>query len=680
VASGLIRPGCAQAADAEESVKVTDERSVTAVQTDTPPVIDGRLDDACWTKAGKTSTLFNERNFEPCTQDTIIYIAYDMENLYIAFECLESDTSSIRAYERRDDRIQIWRDDWVELKLDTFHDHRSCYVFMTNAAGAKLDAREGVVQARFGEIGWNCDWKVGTSIEEDRWFAEMSIPLAELLFERKDNQTWGVNFMRDEQRLQEEGFWSLRRDDTYDAHRFGQIEGLNLSKAVPRRRPEFSPYVSGMYEFGDNKHTEANIGIDIAHKFSTNFTTALTVNPDFGQVETDADDIVLRDIERFLPERRPYFKEGLELFRTPLPYLFYSRRLFDIDYGAKISGKHGPYSLALLDVEGQIVRDGERLEGNYLAARAMRDIGADSFIGVLATNSERRDGYNRLASVDGFFRLPNDLDLSAQYARSCRGDELDESDDWTDDAFLVSLSRGEDPFWMGVRYTDIGEDFYPDLAYIPRTNIRGPSVWMRFSDDREQAWYDRFYAYFNARLYENQDGRTILRDYDFQSSLRMKNGLEYTLWGASNFHDPYDNREIGAMFGFNTLDRWHSTEFGAATGEFEDTRYRRYIIEKRLAPLDNFTVEFDGEFRQEEELDGSGDSIWLTRAVCNYSFGEDIWLKAAIQFSDQRQRNFNIIFKWGALEDVDWYLVYNEVETSDDPLSRMLFTKLVYTF
>ena len=87
-----------------------------------PPVIDGKLDDPCWAKAGKTSTLFNERSFEPCNQDTIIRVAYDMDNLYIAFECLESDTSSIRAYERRDDRIQIWRDDWVEVKLEAPRD------------------------------------------------------------------------------------------------------------------------------------------------------------------------------------------------------------------------------------------------------------------------------------------------------------------------------------------------------------------------------------------------------------------------------------------------------------------------------------------------------------------------------------------------------------------------------
>lgn len=75
-----------------------------------------------------------------------------------------------------------------------------------------------------GQIGWDCDWKVKTSLADDRWIAEISIPLSELLFEREGGQTWGVNFMREEQRLQEEGYRSLRKDDQDHARNFGHLD------------------------------------------------------------------------------------------------------------------------------------------------------------------------------------------------------------------------------------------------------------------------------------------------------------------------------------------------------------------------------------------------------------------------------------------------------------------------
>jgi len=668
-----------QAVERSVPVAVEDERSICATRTDTAPRIDGKLDDPCWARAGRTSTFFNERSFEPCAEQTVVYAAYDMENLYIGFECLESEMSSLRAYERREDRYHIMRDDYVEVMLDTFLDRRSYYQFTTNAVGTRYDARQGVDPGRGAGIGWDCNWEVATSLADDRWFVEMSIPLSELLFERKDSQTWGVNFQREEHRLLEEGMWSLRKDDPSHPRNFGRIEGLDLADAVPRRRFWTSPYISGIYESNSADEFDAHVGLDVTYKPSTDLTAAFTVNPDFGQVETDADDIVLRDVERFLPERRPYFEEGMELFDTPLSNLFYSRRIFDIDYGAKVSGKLGPYSLALLDTEGRIVRGGEHKSGNFLTMRGMRDIGSDSSVGMLATNSERDDGYNRLVAFDTRLRLPYDLDISSQYAMSWRGRDEDESLNGTQDAFVADISHGQEPFWLGVGYRDIGEEFRPDLSYVSRKNVKGPSVWMRFSDDREGAWYHRMRGNCSAELFENHDGRTVLRDYYLSGEVTLHNGLGFGVRGKNDFHDPYDNYELGASIEINALDRWRAAELYVATGEFEDTPYERIEIEKRFALVDNFTLEFEGEIRQDDLEDGRN-TVWLARAVGNYSIADDAWLKGVVQFSDESQHNVNIIFKWEFIDRIEWYLVYNDVKTADEPQFHTAFTKLVYNF
>ena len=688
----------AQSADTNASVQIDDERHIKLVRTDNPPTLDGVLDDPCWAEAGKTSALFNERTFALCTEQTTIYTTYDSENLYVAFECLESDMSSLQANEYRDDRIQIRQDDHVQIRLDTFHDHRNSYVFYTNPVGACLDSRQGLVRDRrgWGQIGWDCNWKVATSLADDRWFVEMIIPLSELLFERKDNQTWGVNFMRKEQRLQEKGYWSLRKDDQDHARNFGHLEGLDLADAAGQRKLWLSPYVSGLFESNSTQEFDGNIGLDATYKVTSDLKAVFTVNPDFGQVEADTDDMILRDIERRLPERRPFFEEGLELFATPLSNLFYSRRIIDIDYGAKLSGKAGPYSLALLDIEGRIDREDQHVSGNFAAARVIRDIGEESILGVLATSSERKDGYNRVAAVDGRFRLPYDVDFSAQYATSWIDDDVEstpddiEYDDSADDdeitargteqAYIFKVSHGQEPLWIWGEYIDIGKDFRPDLSFVSRRDIKGGRAGLRYFDDTEGAWYHQANAYVTTEFFQNHDERTVLRDYTMTSSVIMENGFGFGIKGAKDFHDPHDNYNVGITLEANALDAWHKARLTLGTGEFEETRYNSIGLRKGYTPLKRFTLSLDSELRREDLHEGH-DNVWLTSAVGNYSITNDMWLKGFIQFRDQRQHNANIIFKWELFDrQIEWYLVYNDVQISDDSPYRSVFTKVVYNF
>lgn len=474
------------------------------------------------------------------------------------------------------------------------------------------------------------------------------------------------------------------------------MTGLDLADAARQRRLWLSPYVSGSFESNSTQEFDGHLGLDATYKITSDLKAAFTVNPDFGQVEADTDDIILRDIERLPPERRPYFEEGMELFTTPLSNLFYSRRIYDIDYGTKVSGKAGPYSLALLDVEGRILREDEHVSGNFAAARVIRDIGEESIIGVLATNSERKDGNNRVAALDGRFRLPYDVDFSAQYATSWIDDDDDstpddtEDDDSTDDdeitahgteqAYIFKVDHGQKPLWIWGEYLDIGKDFRPDLAFVSRRDIKGGRVGLRYSNDAEASWYHRANGFVMAEFFENHDERTVLRDYNMTSSVVMKNGFGFGIKGAKDFHDPYDNYNVGITLEANALDDWHKARLTFGTGEFEETRYNSVGLRKGFTPLERFTLSLDGELRR-EELDEGDDNVWLTSAIGNYSITDDLWLKGFIQFRDRRQHNANIIFKWELFDkQIEWYLVYSDVQTSDDSPYRSVFTKVVYNF
>ena len=114
----------------------------------------------------------------------------------------------------------------------------------------------------------------------------------------------------------------------------------------------------------------------------------------------------------YLPERRPFFREGSELFELPLD-LFYSRRVQDIDYGVKSTGKVGDYNFAFIDTYGTVVDrydEDEKKQANLLATRVSRNVGERTVIGAMGLQKHQADRDVTLLSLDGRFALHRDCD------------------------------------------------------------------------------------------------------------------------------------------------------------------------------------------------------------------------------------------------------------------------------
>ena len=82
------------------------------------------------------------------------------------------------------------------------------------------------------------------------------------------------------------------------------------------------------------RQQEFAVGGDIKYGVTSNLTLDGTVNPDFGQVESDPAILNLSNFETFLPEKRPFFVEGTGIFQFDIGCnngactgLFYSRRI-----------------------------------------------------------------------------------------------------------------------------------------------------------------------------------------------------------------------------------------------------------------------------------------------------------------------------------------------------------------
>ena len=55
---------------------------------------------------------------------------------------------------------------------------------------------------------WDGVWSVATSRAPGQWVAEIEIPMVTLRFPDADPQSWGINFMRNIRRKNEQVFWA----------------------------------------------------------------------------------------------------------------------------------------------------------------------------------------------------------------------------------------------------------------------------------------------------------------------------------------------------------------------------------------------------------------------------------------------------------------------------------------
>ena len=337
--SGMVFPVSGQQVVKSDSIA----RTTTTIQpvynttrlVSPRPAIDGKLDDECWkngTWAGDYHQFIPNEGAK-ATYPTELNIQYDDKNLYVAFRAFDGEPEKmVRMAGVRDDIVG----DIVGLTLDSYRDYRTGFEFSVTSWGQKIDLV--LFNPSNWDFNWNAVWKVKTGMEDSAWVAEYEIPLSQLRYSNKNEQVWGLHTWRWISRLSEESNWEKQsKIGPGMLYNFGELRGISGLKKS--KRLEIMPYVLGdvktMEAVAGNPFTEngrsaaGNIGLDAKIGVSSNFTVDLTVNPDFGQVESDPSVMNLSAFETFYEEKRPFFLEGLTIFDYKFEghNLFYSRRI-----------------------------------------------------------------------------------------------------------------------------------------------------------------------------------------------------------------------------------------------------------------------------------------------------------------------------------------------------------------
>jgi hypothetical protein len=320
-------------------------------------------------------------------------------------------------------------------------------------------------------------WSSRGQVTAQGFVVWMSIPFKSLRFRHSAEQDWGVAIWRWIGWRSEGSWWPQVSFKTRGIlSQAATADGMeNIS---PGRNLQFIPYLSGRSFHGvdardpshlvyDGKTAEIKAGLDTKIILKDSLVLDLTARPDFSQVESDDPQTTVNQrFEVFFPEKRPFFTENTSYFDVPMNgaagnnRLLFTRRIADPDFGARLTGRIGKYSIGSLFADdkspGEIVPVDDPASGKrayFGVLRVARDLSRQSDVGAMFTERRFQGTYNRVLDFDGTFRLDKNWTATLLGANS-----------WTRSLDGTS-SAGRD---VEARWNREGRGFNYDLTYVER--------------------------------------------------------------------------------------------------------------------------------------------------------------------------------------------------------------------
>ncbi len=608
---------------------------IAAVRTAEAPVIDGVIEEDEWEDAPVVSDFvqFQPERGRPSPFRTEVWMLYDSVGLYVAVRALDPDPV-IAQLTRRDAALN--EDDAFAVLLDTHLDRQSAYFFAFNPLGTQADLRV-VNDGRTQDASWDAPWTVRARVTEEGWEAELAIPFSSMRYDPGPDRTWGVNFVRGRRRTFDLSHWAGPVDNAYQVSTAGTIHGLDLPR--PPRRVEGIVYGLSRLQEGEDPFWDG--GVDLSWALTPGISLVGTVNPDFATIEADREQVNLTRFELNLPEKRPFFLEGSELFRQRIQ-TFYSRRIADISGGGRLVGRQGPWTLAFLGADADAVVSGDTVGAAYAVGRVQRDLGRSS-VGV--TWAERRSdgGGQGSAGLDATLFFSRTLGLTGQLVRSYGP--------WGDGrwGWFLRPSYDSPTGHVHVRYTHLGDRFGDNVNAIG---------FVRDDDRREvdsavqktlwfgEGFLEQMEYRSNYNIYWGQDGTRRSWQVDQGLGIQLRNRWSFAVDHTEEFkrfEKDFRNRATGLELGYNTRE-YRSANVGVEFGRNFDADFRLLTAGARLKPTPQSSVEYQLQ-RLVLDPDPEEEGTWIHVVRASQFFTTDLYLQVFYQTNSViDRRNLQAVF------------------------------------
>jgi len=502
-----------------------------------PIEIDGLIDDAGW-QGRPRARHFAEHDPGDQVQPPVAteaLLTYDDDYLYAAFIC-HDDPDAVRATFTTRDRI--WSDDNVILVLDTYGDQSWAYEIAANPYGIQGDL---LWSAGSGEdLAYDLVYYTSGRITDDGSQVEMAIPWSSLRFPQRQEQEWRVDFWRNHPReVRGQYSWAkYDRDEQCWPCQWGTVRGI--AGVTPGSGFEILPAFVASQEGAradstawENGDVMGSPGLTVSYGISPTTTAEATINPDFSQVESDAAQInVNSTFALFYPEKRPFFQEGSDLWKTWFNVV-YTRSINQPMWAAKVTGRPGRSNFAVMSAQDEaspfIVPFAE--ESGFVSgrrswsnmARYQRVLGEGSHAGVIFTDRRHEGGGSgttygadtklrldrswqvEIMATGSYTEEPNDVDLSSDMVDRLRKTTFDsgrytaafDGESYAGYSTYASLERNGRHWSFDADYWARSPTWRAENGFEPRNDMHLGHIWTGYTIYVDEGLFERLQPAIN---------------------------------------------------------------------------------------------------------------------------------------------------------------------------------------
>jgi hypothetical protein len=668
-----------------------------------PLTLDGEIDEAIYNQLEPITDFvqFAPDNGAPATEQTEVWLLFDDENFYVAGRAHDSAPPERWVLnEMRRDIPNVSANESIAFTIDTFNDRRNGFLFELNALGGFNDGQV-TAEAFPPNINWNTVWNGQTGRFDGGWTFEVAIPFRSLRYQPGVDQVWGFNLRRTVSWKNEESHI------TAVPFSLGQRRGIMQISISPRlvglevpslsRNIELRPFgiasLATDVPTGLSNDGDGNVGLDVKYGLTQNLTADFTINTDFAQVEVDERQVNLTRFSLFFPEKRTFFLEGQGTFDFArgaganvgggdVPTMFFSRRIglssgsvVPIRAGGRVTGKVGPWSIGLLDIQTVEQAESGAASTNFGVVRIKRDILRRSAIGLIYAGrsaSTVADGRNDTYGVDGTFAFFENLAVNTYLARTSTPGL-----DGRDRSYLGQLNYSGDRYGLVLERLVVEENFSPEAGFVRRPDLRKWSGTARFSPRPAASPVVRRWLFETSTTYiENNAGllesrkRSGTWGIDFQSgdTFRVDANNTYEFLARPFAIASGVTLPVGG-YGFNTA----SVSYGLGSQRRLGGTVR--VEHGTFYSGDKTTVSFGGarfEVTNQLQLQPGVSMNWVslpegdftaqqmqTRAV--YTMTPRAFVAALVQYSSNSNSvSTNLRLRWEYRPGSELFVVYND--------------------
>jgi len=273
-------------------------------------VIDGNLDEPEWQTAFKITEFYESDPYtlRKTDDETEAYIFSNEDGIYVGFINYQDESTMLSNRTMRDEMSSLSEKNSINIDFDG--DRTKAYIIAVALGDSLFDAIK--IQSGDFKTDWDGDWIAKTKQFKTYWTSEFYLPWNVVLMNQSDTKKRRINYSALRYKASEQSWYSSAGTMAMRADYFQELDSLEINNFT-RSKLNFFPY------FAFNKNTpqnfqESNIGAELFYNSGKGSQINLTVNPDFGQAESDDVIVNFSAQETFYKEKRAFFTENQSLF------------------------------------------------------------------------------------------------------------------------------------------------------------------------------------------------------------------------------------------------------------------------------------------------------------------------------------------------------------------------------